>query len=389
MKELQELFDQHTEGIFRLEPGLYEGPLVIRHPCVIDGQGATIRLDAGIGISVLASGVRIKNLSVEITGDSDNVIDQTAIAAVSADTRLENVTVRGHVIGFPEEYPLWNLPSLLTLRLTAGESTSIPMKLAVPAAAGFSCKVEGLSCPTTELRPGKQRLLFQSGGQPAGSVLHGSICIDTLVRRRIMVAGVFQPAATPETSATGRFDWGGRQPAPLVGQVRNVRRGERQELDGDVSILFTYDGTARNVTVDCFCYSLKADGKVSGDGDFVFYGNPVSRDGSVQHFLYEPLPATQVELKKVGRDIEKIAICYVIYQEGAVRCDFSQVRNPTMRVYADGSELVFPIDGLKDEQAIVAAEIYRHHAGWKMRFIGAGYKQGLEKLCGEYGIDVE
>ena len=60
-----------------------------------------------------------------------------------------------------------------------------------------------------------------------------------------------------------------------------------------------------------------------------------------------------------------------------------------MRVYADGSELVFPIDGLKDEQAIVAAEIYRHHAGWKMRFIGAGYKQGLEKLCGAYGIDVE
>ena len=79
MKKLQDLFNQISEEQVSLPYGIYEGPLVINRSCEINGNDSIVRADEGIVIVVLASRVAIKNLQIEVTGETDDVVSQTAL----------------------------------------------------------------------------------------------------------------------------------------------------------------------------------------------------------------------------------------------------------------------------------------------------------------------
>ena len=110
MKKLQDLFNQISEEQVSLPYGIYEGPLVINRSCEINGNDSIIRADEGIVIVVLASRVAIKNLQIEVTGETDDVVSQTALFTAYDDVQLENVTVWGHCVGIYNENPFWFLP---------------------------------------------------------------------------------------------------------------------------------------------------------------------------------------------------------------------------------------------------------------------------------------
>ena len=107
MSRLQDVFNRGT-GDFRLEPGEYEGPLVIDRPCVFDGGNATLWAGQGPALTVAAQGVTVRNIRVEVTEETGPRI---AIASKTGDTVLEGVEVNGEVTGLPGEAEGWNLPS--------------------------------------------------------------------------------------------------------------------------------------------------------------------------------------------------------------------------------------------------------------------------------------
>lgn len=99
MTNIQDQFNATKSGDFVLAPGEYEGPLVIDRPCVFDGAGATLWANAGPVLQVASEKVQVKNLRIEVTGTEAAGEADVALKTTYAGTKLENVEVKGVVVG--------------------------------------------------------------------------------------------------------------------------------------------------------------------------------------------------------------------------------------------------------------------------------------------------
>lgn len=75
---LQERIDAAPDGAeIVLDPGTYEGPVVIRHAVVIDGQGAAVIDGGGEGtvVSIETNSATLKNLTIRNSGRLHNKVD--------------------------------------------------------------------------------------------------------------------------------------------------------------------------------------------------------------------------------------------------------------------------------------------------------------------------
>lgn len=159
-----------------------------------------------------------------------------------------------------------------------------------------------------------------------------------------------------------------------------------------------YDGGA-DFDLDCTVFLLGADGHVTSQSDFVFYGNLKHNSGSVTH-LGDNLTGegdgddeqVVIELSKVPAHVERIAFAVTIYQAQERNQNFGQVSNAFIRVVSQtGNEELIRYDLGEDfsiETAIVVAELYRHNGEWKFNAVGSGFQGGLAALCGNFGIDI-
>ena len=191
----------------------------------------------------------------------------------------------------------------------------------------------------------------------------------------------------------------------------NLAKGQRVSLDKGMTMALvglgwdtnTYDG-GYDFDLDASAFMLGADGKVRKDGDFIFYGNLKSSDGSVRHTGDNLTGAGDgddevliIDFTKVPADVQKIAITVTIYDAPARRQNFGQVSNAYVRVarMASPSDMtgteVLKFDLAEEfsiETALVVCEIYKNGNDWKFNAVGAGYQGGLEALCRSFGVNV-
>ena len=163
------------------------------------------------------------------------------------------------------------------------------------------------------------------------------------------------------------------------------------------------DGAAFDL--DASAFMLKADGKVRGDGDFIFYGTVktngrlLSTDGSVEH-MGDNLTGQgdgddeviNVDLAAVPADVEKIAISVTIHEADQRRQNFGAVSNAFIRVVnaGDGTEIArYDLsEDASTETAMIFGELYRHSGEWKFRAVGQGFAGGLGPLARNFGVNV-
>lgn len=69
MTKIQDFFIGEPKNI-DIPPGEYEGPLVIKHSCTVDGHGATLWSKSKPFLLIEADNVTVKNLRVEFVGES-------------------------------------------------------------------------------------------------------------------------------------------------------------------------------------------------------------------------------------------------------------------------------------------------------------------------------
>ena len=154
-----------------------------------------------------------------------------------------------------------------------------------------------------------------------------------------------------------------------------------------------------NFDLDTAAFLLGVNGKVSGDDDFIFYGNLRHFSGCVEHKGDNLVGNSggdaeqiMVDLGKVPGNIERIAFTATIYDAEGRRQNFGMVRNAYIRVVnADTQRELLRYDlgnQFSVETAVVVGEIYRHKGEWKFNAIGSGYQGGLAALCKSFGIDV-
>jgi len=159
-----------------------------------------------------------------------------------------------------------------------------------------------------------------------------------------------------------------------------------------------YDGGS-DFDLDASAFLLGANGKVTSDADFVFYGNQQHSSGSV---IYGGDNRTgegegddeqiKIDLKSIPANIEKVDFTVTIYDADTRRQNFGQVNNAYVRIVDDatGAELIrYDLEeDFSIETALVVGEIYRHNGEWKFNAIGSGFQGGLEALCLNYGVNV-
>jgi tellurium resistance protein TerD len=150
--------------------------------------------------------------------------------------------------------------------------------------------------------------------------------------------------------------------------------------------------------LDASAFLVKADGKVRGDNDFIFYNNLKSTDGSVEHTGDNRTGAgegddevVKVDLEKVPVEIDKIAFTVTIHEGESRRQNFGGVRNAYIRIVnQDGEKEIARYDLSEDasvETAMIFGEVYRNAGEWKFKAIGQGFKGGLGPLAKSYGVD--
>lgn len=159
-----------------------------------------------------------------------------------------------------------------------------------------------------------------------------------------------------------------------------------------------YDGGS-DFDLDASVFMLKADGKVNGNEDFVFYSNLKHVSGSVEH-LGDNLTGAgegddeeiKIDLSKVPENIEKIDFTVTIYDADERKQNFGQVENAFIRVMnAENNEELIRYDLGEDfsvETAVVIGELYRNKGEWKFNAIGSGFSGGLGALGRNYGVDI-
>ena len=157
------------------------------------------------------------------------------------------------------------------------------------------------------------------------------------------------------------------------------------------------DGT--DFDLDASAFLLGANDKVRGEHDFIFYNQPRSPEGSVEHTGDNRTgagdgddEAVKINLLQVPADVQKVVITVTIHDADARRQNFGQVQNAFIRVVNDASQVeIVRFDLNEDystETAMVFGELYRHNGEWKFRAVGQGYAGGLSAMCRQYGINI-
>ena len=133
---------------------------------------------------------------------------------------------------------------------------------------------------------------------------------------------------------------------------------------------------------DTCVFMLNAQGKVSGDNDFIFFNNLSSPEGALKLTAGTQQSSVHIDLNRVSSAVQKIAITLVIDGSDTI----TGLQN--LNLQASGIASFDHETAGRSEKAIIVAEVYRHNGSWKLRALGLGFNGGLEPLAMSYGVDV-
>lgn len=231
-----------------------------------------------------------------------------------------------------------------------------------------------------------------------------------LMRACIVIAGADGVFSAKELAAVHKicaalgldpadFDLESAQPAvPAPAAVPTLEKGGRFSLSRQapgvkrLHIGLGWEPLAGEFDIDVSAFLLAADAKVRSDADFVFYNQPRSTCGAVEHKGNSD-PDRQllaVDLEKIPAEIQRIAITATLHEAEQRGQRFSQVRNAYLRLIdpAAGTEIVrYELkQDAGDETAMIFGELYRHGEEWKFTAVGQGYVGGLAAMCRRFGV---
>lgn len=138
------------------------------------------------------------------------------------------------------------------------------------------------------------------------------------------------------------------------------------------------------VDIDISAFTLYADGKVRGDSDMCFYGQPAVHRSAIQIVTSNAGAVTfSMNLEQLDVSVEKVALTATIFENKA-RFDACKQMSVTI---TNDITAVIETQG-KQETALILGEFYRRNNEWKFRCVAQGFEGGLEPLAKHFGVDV-
>jgi biopolymer transport protein ExbD len=203
--DLQARLDSLRPGeTLQLDPAKREhpGPLVVRAPVVIDGQGATLWAALGPVLVIEADGVTVQDLNVEVTGKEGTVEGEAACAVKvqpGLSVNLQGVSVRGTVLGLAGEEGDWSYPRGLTLgTLKPGKAHEFRARLVLPVPCRLVSQLPELEVTPAEAKPGLVEVSLKVAPLAPGARVRGEIWLQSArLVRRIQIIGTVAEAEPP------------------------------------------------------------------------------------------------------------------------------------------------------------------------------------------------
>ncbi|MDT0447600.1 CAP domain-containing protein [Streptomyces hesseae] len=123
------------------------------------------------------------------------------------------------------------------------------------------------------------------------------------------------------------------------------------------------------------------DGKVSGDGDFVFYNQPTAPGARLAP------GGLALDPRRLRAGATRVTVVVTPAEPGAV---LGGLPAPVLCVAADGRGALARFAPARPvhETVLLLAEIYRRGPQWKLRALGQGYADGLAGLVRDFGVAV-
>ncbi|MFI7004370.1 VWA domain-containing protein [Nocardia sp. NPDC050175] len=135
--------------------------------------------------------------------------------------------------------------------------------------------------------------------------------------------------------------------------------------------------------VDVSALLVTGAGKVRSDADFVFFNQPTAPGvvlsvGAVLEVSFAEVPAEIAQLRAVITLDDSNATF------GEFAAPVATVADPAGKVLYE-----YRIEGLGSESVVIAIELYRRGAEWKVRAVGQGYAGGFAALVTDHGVQVD
>ncbi len=408
-ENINEIIGKAVSGcVVTLPAGEFEGPVIINKPLHIIGNDTTIWAKKKPAIEINCNGVTLENLRVELTeGGLNDVVINSSILSIA-----KNVEVLGKVSGFGSADGYFDVPRTMELgEFAADETNTFSLLVNVPERTEIVCGVRDVVFSPAVLEAGQNNLTITVSGISAHTLLYTEVLFKSTFTRRIYLSG--KPIAdipavsgkciytapehtedvtplTPQSGATDVISLYASQPqAQTQGEKLTLQRGQRvtlsQYVNSDFSVYFTGE-LPNGWELDPYVFLLDANGKALDDTALVFFGNERSTGGEATYFPHDG--HIGINLANADFRIAKISLAYSIYA-GNESKTFAGIRNPCIKIRDENEErMSFPISGLTNETTVVALEFYIYKGEWKISAVGAGYSDGMAKLCNSYGLEV-
>lgn len=191
---------------------------------------------------------------------------------------------------------------------------------------------------------------------------------------------------------------------PAVGKGVILKKGQKVALSNNgttlknIRVCLGWDVLNQNVDLDASAFMLGADNKIVGDDWFVFYGQPQSPDGSVNHSGDSQGQGEgddeiiSIALDRVNQSVNKITFVVTIDEALERGFNFSMVSNAYVRVVNADTNVEIARFTLSEYYnnvtSMVVGELYKHNGQWKFNPVGDGVAKDLAGLCEMYGVNV-
>ncbi|PWK69223.1 tellurium resistance protein TerD [Mucilaginibacter oryzae] len=180
----------------------------------------------------------------------------------------------------------------------------------------------------------------------------------------------------------------------------NLQKGQREAINAPkFTVGLGWDtnnsSTGSAFDLDASVFIMGDNKKILADEFFVFYNNPKSPDGAVEHTGDNLTGAGDgddeqiiVDLSKIDPRVTEICIVVTIHEAESRRQNFGQVRNSFVRIFdsATGTDLLkYELEeDFSIETAVEFGRIYKKDNNWKFEAVGVGMKGGLQDYLTKY-----
>ncbi|MEO3402688.1 TerD family protein [Mucilaginibacter sp. CAU 1740] len=180
----------------------------------------------------------------------------------------------------------------------------------------------------------------------------------------------------------------------------NLQKGQREAINAPkFTVGLGWDtnnsSTGSAFDLDASIFILGDNKKLPADEFFVFYNNPKSPDGAVEHTGDNLTGAGDgddeqiiVDLSKIDPRVTEICIVVTIHEAESRRQNFGQVRNSFVRIFDAATNtdiLKYELEeDFSIETAVEFGRIYKKDNNWKFEAVGAGMKGGLQDYLTKY-----